>query len=146
MLAVSGVVPVRLPWSDPDFQVSGATVLIYLAWSLAGSRCACGARSAVRLSLYAVLLVSSVDSFVARLTLVHGLFPLRWLGAAALAAGCVLTVLPGRAGGRLGTILQCAGLALGLGSLAGTACAAMAAVVILGSAEHAVTGDGEEGE
>jgi hypothetical protein len=134
-LGATGLLTFDLPWSDPGFQVSGATVLIYLSWSLAGARCACSGRSPARLALYAVLLVSAVDSFLLRLSSVEGLVPLRWVGAAILAAGCVLSLLNRRSAARFGSSLQCIGLALGLGSIAGTACAAFASVIILRAPE-----------
>jgi hypothetical protein len=140
VLAAMGVL--RLPWGDPVFQVSGATVLVYMIWSvLAGARCACSGRSPARLCLYAVLLVSAVDSFLLRLTVVDGLIPLRWAGTALLAAGCTFGLLPRRSSSRYAPAMQLIGLAIGLGSAAGAACAVLASVIALKSPECAAPGD-----
>jgi len=123
VLNYAGIIDLSLlPWNDHDFQATLATVAIYLVWTVLDSRTQADAS---RITLYAVLLVSVLDSFLLRLTVFPGLMVLRWAGVIILAAGSGLRLASGRSSGEklpgLGRIGQMTGLALGLGSLAGTA-------------------------
>ena len=122
----SGIVPLHLPWGSPDFQVSGATVLVYLLWSVFGARFEPGTgRSPSRIALYIVLLVGAVDCFVLmpastlepHLAL-RGLIPVRWAGVALLAASSVMHALSGGMPSRFraARLMQMDGIALGFGS------------------------------
>jgi hypothetical protein len=120
-LAYFGIIDLSmLPTEDPDFQATLATISIYMLWSALESR---GTDSS-RITLYAVLLVSAIDTFLLGLTDFPGLMYLRWTGVGLLAAGCVLRFLAQRTGNpvllRSGRIGQELGVALGLGSFAGT--------------------------
>lgn len=123
LLSAAGIIDLSmLPWNDTDFQVTLATIVVYLVWSvLSGSSRA----DAGRITLYAVLLVSILDSFMLRITAFREPFAGRWAGVAILTAGCVLREAysrgTGRSAGAAGRIGQMSGLALGLGSLAGLA-------------------------
>jgi len=128
VLAATGLVDLSvLPWHSGDFQASLAVVLVYLFWSASGSR----EDGADRTAMYAVLLVSTIDSFLLRMTVFGGLLPLRWAGVALLAAGSVMRVLHGRRTGvfRAGRVLQLFGIPLGLGTLAGIVVAAFPGLV-----------------
>lgn len=142
-LAITGIVRLDLPWSDPDFQASGGLVVLYLLWA--------GAESARRpprlglpvLGMYATLLVSVVDSFLIRATtfpelLGHELLPVRWTGLALFAAGSLIrAVHPDRTGWlRAGRVLQLSGLPSALGSVAGMATGLLPAMLTVGR-EHA---------
>lgn len=122
LLAFAGIIDLSLlPWSDPDFQATLATVGIYLLWTVLES----GTETdSSRITLYAVLLVSVLDSFLLRLTAFSGLQILRWLGVLALTAGSALRIYAVHCGNngflRQGRIAQGFGIALGLGSIAGT--------------------------
>jgi hypothetical protein len=125
VLNMAGIIDLSLlPWETPDFQATLATVVIYLIWSVAESS---ATADASRITLYAVLLVSVLDAFLLRLTAFSGYMAFRWAGAALLAAGCLLRAAARRRGradhASHGRIAQMLGLALGLGSLAGTAVA-----------------------
>jgi hypothetical protein len=123
--------PLHLPWGSPDFQVSGATVLAYLAWSVAGAGFEPGrGRSPSRIALYVVLLVSSIDCFVLMPAstlephlLLRGLMPVRWAGLALFVTGSVMHAMSsGRPSlFRIARSIQMDGIALGLGSLLGLA-------------------------
>jgi hypothetical protein len=128
VLALTGVVDVSLlPWKNAEFQTSLGVVLVYLFWSAAGS----GGDGADRMAMYAVLLVSTIDSFLLRMTVFSGLLPLRWAGVVLLAAGSAMLVLHrGRIGVyRTGRIMQLFGIPLGLGTLAGIAVAVFPGLV-----------------
>lgn len=128
VLVITGLVDLAsLPWRNGDFQVSLAVVLVYLFWSAGGG----DSQGADRTAIYAVLLVSAVDSFLLRLTSFQGLFVLRWAGVVLLAAGSVLRA---RHRGNLmsfraGRVMQLFGIPLGLGTLAGMAVAAFPGLV-----------------
>ena len=121
-LAFSGIIDLSLlPWENPDFQATLATVGIYMIWSVLES----GTETdSSRITLYAVLLVSALDTFLLRLTAFSGLMYLRWAGVLLLTSGCIarLTALRGKniTFLRYGRIGQELGIALGLGSIAGT--------------------------
>jgi hypothetical protein len=118
VLAVTGLIDISsLPLHNPDFQVSLAVVLVYLFWSASGG----GEHGADRTALYAVLLVSAVDSFLLRATVFSGLFPLRWAGVGLLVAGSVARLAHRGSVRRFrtGRVLQLFGLSLGLASIAG---------------------------
>lgn len=122
VLAATGVIDISvLPWDSGDFRASLAVVLVYLIWSSAGR----GEDGADRTAMYAVLLVSTIDSFLLRLAVFEGLFPLRWAGVAILTAGSIMRVLHGGRIGvfRAGRVLQLFGIPLGLGTLAGVVAA-----------------------
>ena len=74
-----------------------------------------------------VALRGAADAFLLRMTAFSGFMAVRWAGVAILAAGCALRIASfkgeGTALSRPGRALQMVGLALGLGSLAGTAVA-----------------------
>ncbi len=128
VLAATGVVDVSvLPWGNGEFQTSLAVVLVYLFWSASGS----GEDGADRTAMYAVLLVSTIDSFLLRMTVFGGLLPLRWAGVALLTAGSAMRVLHRRRIGvyRAGRVMQLFGIPLGLGSLAGIVVAAFPGLV-----------------
>lgn len=126
VLNMAGIIDLSLlPWNQPDFQATLATVAVYLIWSVLESSTRADAS---RITLYAVLLVSVLDAFLLRITAFSGLMAIRWTGVAVLAAGCALRIASLKAEGstslsRSGRALQMVGLALGLGSLAGTAIA-----------------------
>ncbi|MFO7626078.1 MAG: hypothetical protein R6V62_02315 [Candidatus Fermentibacteraceae bacterium] len=128
VLAATGVVDISLlPWHNGDFQASLAVVLVYLFWSATSS----GEDGADRTAMYAVLLVSTIDSFLLRMTVFSGLLPLRWAGVALLAAGSAMRVLHRRRIGvyRTGRVMQLFGIPLGLGTLAGVVVAAFPGLV-----------------
>ncbi|MCP4646112.1 MAG: hypothetical protein GY852_00040, partial [bacterium] len=121
-LAYSGIIDLSiLPWENPDFQATLATVGIYMIWSIVENR---AETNSSRITLYAVLLVSALDSFLLRLTAFSGLMFLRWVGVFLLTAGSAVRLVAGRTGNinflRYGRIGQEFGVALGLGSIAGT--------------------------
>jgi hypothetical protein len=129
-LALAGLVDLGdLPWGSHDFRASGAVVLLYLFWSLSEKRSGQEGLDPSRLVLYIVLLVSTVDSFLLRITVWNGLYVLRYAGAALLALGSVLRLAALSKGRRrmlrAGRILQLIGLPIGLGSIAGTAVGAI---------------------
>ena len=118
LLVATGIIDISvLPWESADFQASLAVVLLYLFWSAAGQ----SGDGADRTAMYAVLLASTIDSFLLRFTVFGGLFPLRWAGVALLAAGSLMRVLhKGRIGVfRAGRVMQLFGIPLGLGTIAG---------------------------
>lgn len=122
----SGIVRLDLPWGSPDFQVSGATVLVYLVWSVFGAGFEPGTgRSPSRIALYIVLLVGAVDCFVLMPAstlephlVLRDLIPVRWTGVALLAAGSVIHALSGARPSRfrVARLMQMDGIALGFGS------------------------------
>lgn len=123
VLYFTGIIDLSLlPWNDPDFQATLATVAVYLIWSVLESS---AQANASRITLYAVLLVSVLDSFLLRATVIHGLMALRWAGVFMLTSGSVMRLSSRRSHNekllRFGRAGQMTGLALGLGSLAGTA-------------------------
>lgn len=129
VLALTGLIDLStLPWEDPDFRVSLAVVIVYLLWSVSGNR----EEGADRAGLYAVLLVSTVDSFLLRVSVFQGLYPLRWAGVAVLCAGSVIRVARRSDLGllRAGRIMQMTGLSLGLGSLIGMGVAAFPGLIL----------------
>ncbi|NLP06073.1 hypothetical protein GX411_09010 [Candidatus Fermentibacteria bacterium] len=153
-LRAAGLVTFDLPWRDPAFLASGATVLVYLVWSLAGARPEPGAGPGLsRIALYTVLAVSAFDGFIflpgSNLpvhTLLRDIHPARFAGVAMLAAGSALDLLSKR-NRRMAlpaVMLQMDGFALGLGSVAGMLAGCLGvAMVIYG---HRTDGDaGDEG-
>lgn len=128
-LRAAGLVTFDLPWREPAFLASGATVLVYLAWSLAGARPEPGAGFGLhRIALYSVLAVSAFDGFIFLPgsdlpvhTLLRDIYPARFTGVVMLATGSTLDLLS-KGGRRLAlpaVMLQMDGFALGLGSVAG---------------------------
>jgi hypothetical protein len=123
LLNAAGIIDLSLlPWNDRDFQATLATVVIYLVWSVLESSTP---TDGSRITLYAVLLVSVLDSFLLRLTAFSGFMAVRWAGVILLFAGCSMRLFATRRKGTglagYGRMGQMIGLALGLGSLAGTA-------------------------
>ncbi len=122
VLNMAGIINLSLlPFENPDFQATLATVAVYLIWSVLESNVQ---TDTSRITLYAVLLVSVLDSFLIRLTAFTDPMFIRWLGVAVLTAGCGAR-LAGLSRdndllARRGRAAQMAGLALGLGSIAGT--------------------------
>ncbi len=110
-----------LPLEDPDFQAILATVCVYLLWSVLESG---RETDTSRITLYAIFLVSAIDALLLELTNFSGLMYLRWAGVALLTAGCIARLVALRSKNptilRYGRISQGLGIALGLGSLAGT--------------------------
>lgn len=125
VLNFAGIIDLSLlPWNNPDFQATLATVAVYLIWSVLESSTR---TDASRITLYAVLLVSVLDAFLLRITAFSGFMAVRWAGVFLLTAGCSLRLYaiksakPSFSGfGRIGQML---GLGMGLGSIAGTAVA-----------------------
>jgi hypothetical protein len=122
LLAFAGIIDLSLlPWADPDFQATLATIAVYLIWTVLESETE---TDPSRITLYAILLVSVLDSFLLRLTAFSGLLILRWIGVLALALGSAMRISAVRSGNlgllRHGRIGQGFGIALGLGSIAGT--------------------------
>lgn len=121
VLAYAGIIDLSmLPLEDPDFQATLATVGIYMIWSVLENNTQ---TNSSRITLYAVLLVSAIDTFLLRITAFPGLMFLRWTGVVLLAAGCLARLISLRNGSisflRYGRIFQQLGVALGLGSIAG---------------------------
>lgn len=140
VLKLTGAVDFALPWGDPAFQITGATVVLYFAWSLSGGGCACGAGgrpacpltgSAVDMGSYAVLLVSAVDGMLLRITPFPGDPTWRWTGPVLFAAGAVMHHLPRFA--RAAPLLRMAGLPIGFSSIAGLGVAVLASLVRMSS-------------
>ncbi|MCK5130916.1 MAG: hypothetical protein KAR40_02045 [Candidatus Sabulitectum sp.] len=120
-LAYFGVIDLSLlPMEDPDFQATLATVGVYMIWSVLESG---RETDSSRITLYAVLLVSALDTFLLGLTNFSGLMYLRWAGVLLLTSGCAARLLAIRSRNiiflRYGRIAQSFGIALGLGSIAG---------------------------
>jgi hypothetical protein len=161
LLDRAGIVPLHLPWGSPDFQASGATVLVYLVWSVAGARFEPGTgRSPARIALYIVLLVGAVDCFVLMPAstlephlLLRGLIPVRWAGVAMLAAGSVMHAFSGGEPSRfrVARMMQMDGIALGFGSLLGLAAGIVPGMLLVlrdrlqDAPEDACEGPGSEG-
>ena len=124
--------PETLPWHSSEFQVCGVTVLLYLLWSASESKNRGGSAGLPYIVFYAVLLVSSVDSFLLELTTYSSPLILRWSGVLLFAAGSIVRLVacrnmsPGNL--RLGRYLQLAGLPVALGSAAGTVVALAAGI------------------
>lgn len=121
-LAYFGLIDLSiLPLEDPDFQASMATIGVYMIWSVLES----GRQTdSSRITLYAVFLVSAIDVFLLELTNFSGLMYLRWAGVLLLTSGCAARLLAIRIKNttflRYGRMGQELGIALGLGSIAGT--------------------------
>jgi len=125
LLNMAGIVDLSLlPWSDTDFQATLATVVVYLLWSVLEST---SGTDASRITLYAVLLISVLDAFLLRVTAFSGFMLIRWAGVLILSVGCILRIYSLKHSrtkpAEYGRVCQMAGLALGLGSIAGTAVA-----------------------
>ncbi len=125
LLNMAGIIDLSLlPWNDTDFQATLATVVIYLLWSVIENT---GKTDTSRITLYAVLLVSVLDAFLLRITAFSGFMFIRWAGVAVLAAGCSMRLYSLKTSkssiAEYGRIGQMIGLALGLGSIVGTAIA-----------------------
>lgn len=121
ILNMAGIINLSLlPLENPDFQATLATVVVYLIWSVLESNVQ---TDGSRITLYAVLLVSVLDSFLLRLTAFTGPIIIRWLGVAVLTAGCAARLVGHPRENNLlmrrGRAAQMIGLALGLGSIAG---------------------------
>lgn len=138
--------PETLPLHSREFQLCGATVLIYLFWSAAESKYRGGSSSLPYTVFYAVLLVSAVDSFLLELTTYGSPWILRWAGLVLFAAGSTMRLAAYRKRSvkhlRLGRYLQLAGLPVVLGSIAGTVVAAAAGIP--GSIKEELNQPGEE--
>ena len=133
VLWLLGVIdPSALPLHSMDFQICGATVLLYLFWSAAESKYRGGSSSLPYTVFYAVLLVSAVDSFLLELTTYGQPWVLRWTGLVLFACGSVMRLAAYRTRSvrhlRLGRYLQLAGLPVALGSIAGTVVALAAGI------------------
>jgi len=133
VLWVLGIIdPSALPLHSRDFQICGATVLLYLFWSAAESKYRGGSASLPYTVFYAVLLVSAVDSFLLELTTYGSPWVLRWAGLVLFACGSVMRLTAYRTRSvrrlRLGRYLQLAGLPVALGSIAGTVIALAAGI------------------
>jgi len=121
-LAYFGIIDLSLlPMDDPNFQATLATVGIYMLWSILES---VRDTDTSRITLYAVLLVSALDTFLLELTSFSGHMYIRWAGVLLLVSGCFVRLLALKTGNtmllRLGRVGQDLGVALGLGSIAGT--------------------------
>ncbi len=121
-LAYFGVIDLSLlPMDDPNFQATLATIGIYMLWSILES---VRDTDSSRITLYAVLLVSALDTFLLELTNFSGHMYIRWAGVFLLVSGCLARLLALKTGNRtllrLARIGQELGVALGLGSIAGT--------------------------
>ena len=121
VLAVLGIIDLSiLPMHDPDFQVTLATVAVYMVWSVFEDKTEANSS---RITLYAILLVSALDSFLLNLTAFTNPVFIRWSGVLFLFAGCALRLIALRSKNlqflRYGRILQGFGIATGLGSIAG---------------------------
>ncbi len=128
-LRLAGLITFDLPWGDTGFQVTGATTLLYLAWSLAGPReapPAGGAGGTAGMARYAVLLVSAVDGLLLDLTPIPGPGWIRWAGPASFAAGAALGMARREGSSRAAEALRLCGLATGFGSIAGVVTAVIA--------------------
>ncbi|MCD4708021.1 MAG: hypothetical protein K8S62_09820 [Candidatus Sabulitectum sp.] len=120
-LAFFGIIDLSLlPLEDPDFQATLATIGVYMIWSVLESG---RETDSSRITLYAVMLVSALDTFLLGLTNFSGFMYLRWTGVLLLAFGCAARLLAIRSKSRIflryGRISQELGVALGLGSIAG---------------------------
>lgn len=121
VLAVLGIIDLSiLPVHDPDFQVTLVTVAIYMVWSVFEDKTAANSS---RITLYAILLVSALDSFLLNLTAFTNPIFFRWSGVLFLTIGCAARLIALRSKKlqllRYGRVLQGFGIALGLGSIAG---------------------------
>ena len=133
VLWILGIIdPSALPLHSRDFQICGATVLLYLFWSAAESKYRGGSASLPYIVFYAVLLVSAVDSFLLDLTTYGPPWFLRWAGVVLFTSGSILRLAAYRTRSlkhlRLGRYLQLAGLPVALGSVAGTVVAIAAGI------------------
>lgn len=156
-LKISGLVAFDLPWGDASFQIAGVTVLLYLAWSIAGSRRTnpAGTISLESFGPYAVLLVSAVDGLLLRLTPIPVDPFFRWIGPVMFAAGAVAGMACGPRPGRWTGALRLFGLAIGFSSMAGMVVAVPAFIASRGSGsddapvvqseEDGIEGPGSEG-
>ena len=135
LLWATGLLELNLPWDDPVFQVSGASVAVYLLWSLwEGSRKRPGMNLS-QLAMYVVLLVSALDSFILDVTVFLSPLALRWAGVVLLLAGCSLRLAAVYLAAPLallkaGRAMQLVGLPLGLGSLSGLAVGAVPGMLV----------------
>ncbi len=124
--------PGALPLHSREFQLCGATVLLYLFWSAAESKYRGGSASLPYTVFYAVLLVSAIDSFLLDLTTYGPPWVLRWAGVVLFTFGSIVRLTAYRTRSvrqlRLGRYLQLAGLPVALGSIAGTVVAAAAGI------------------
>ncbi len=133
VLWILGIIdPSALPLDSRDFQICGATVLLYLFWSASESKYRGGSASLPYTVFYAVLLVSAVDSFLLELTTYGSPWVLRWTGLVLFACGSLMRLAAYRTRSvrrlRLGRYLQLAGLPVALGSIAGTVIALAAGI------------------
>ncbi len=124
--------PEALPLHSSEFQICGATVLLYLFWSASESKYRGGSASLPYTVFYAVLLVSAIDGFLLELTTYGPPWILRWTGLVLFASGSVMRLAAYRNRSvkhlRLGRFLQLAGLPVALGSIAGTVVAITAGI------------------
>lgn len=133
LLWLTGLIDLELlPYRSPEFQVCGATVLLYLFWSAAESRYRGGATSLPYIVFYSVLLVAALDSFLLELTSYGPPWVLRWAGLLLFTAGSAIRLRAYRVRSnqllRYGRYFQLAGLPVALGSIAATAVALFAGV------------------
>ncbi len=145
-LKLTGLVSFDLPWGDPDFQVTGATVLLYIAWSIAGAPPGGSGDTTSALGAYAVLAVSAVDGLLLELTPIPGDPMLRWAGPVIFAAGSIARLLQPRPPRRQHRCAQLVGLPIGFSSIAGLVVAVIACLAPAGAAPRGEDeGAGTEG-
>ncbi len=133
VLWILGVVDLSsLPWHNGEFQISGATVLVYLLWSAMESRYRGGSSSLPYTVFYSILLVSALDGFLLELTTWSSPIFLRWAGLLLFAAGSTLRIRAFKSDSvsllRNGRYLQLIGLPSSLGSIAGLVLALAAGI------------------
>lgn len=140
-LRLAGLITFDLPWGDTGFQVTGATTILYLVWTMTGRSGAShdgGTGGAAAMARYAVLLVSAVDGLLLELTPIPGPAWVRWAGPAAFAAGAAIGIVRREGSSRPAEVLRLLGLAAGFGSIAGM----VVAVVALAALSHASADSG----
>ena len=127
-MSLLGIADLNLPLDDPDFQVSGAIVLLYLIWSAQESSYGRREMNLSMIGLYATLLVSVLDSFLIRATVFHILFGrqlilVRWVGVIVFLTGFIMRWIAVRKSSKklltAGRIWQLIGIPSALGSIAG---------------------------
>lgn len=142
-LRLGGLISLDLPWGDSAFQIAGATVVLYLAWSLAGQGRENSPSTLSGFAPSAILLVSAVDGLLLHLTPFPVPDAYRWAGPAAFAAGAAAkAALKGRPS-ILADALMFFGMPVGFDSIAGFV---LAAPALYASGRGRASGDvGDEG-